>query len=50
VARLSSVTFVPSRSARLPGVDAFVDDATPEHFFGPTASQRSKDFLGLIRD
>lgn len=27
-----------------------VDDATPEHFFGPTASQRSKDFLGLIRD
>jgi cystine transport system ATP-binding protein len=27
-----------------------VDDATPEHFFGPSASQRSKDFLGLIRD
>jgi cystine transport system ATP-binding protein len=27
-----------------------VDDATPEHFFGPAASQRSRDFLGLIRD
>jgi cystine transport system ATP-binding protein len=29
-----------------------VEDAPPDHyhFFGPTASQRSKDFLGLIED
>lgn len=27
-----------------------VEDASPDHFFGPTASRRSKDFLGLIED
>ncbi len=27
-----------------------VEDASPDHFFGPSASQRSRDFLGLIED
>ncbi|MGJ7530360.1 amino acid ABC transporter ATP-binding protein [Variovorax sp. GB1P17] len=27
-----------------------VEDATPDHFFGAAASQRSRDFLGLILD
>ncbi|SFQ33730.1 amino acid ABC transporter ATP-binding protein [Variovorax sp. 770b2] len=27
-----------------------VEDAAPDHFFGAAASQRSRDFLGLIQD
>ena len=27
-----------------------VDDGTPERFFGPAASPRAKDFLGLLQD
>ncbi|MNU04887.1 Arginine transport ATP-binding protein ArtM [compost metagenome] len=26
------------------------EDTSPDHFFGPSASQRSRDFLGLIED